>query len=280
MIFQDQPNLYLSIGIKLGILITIISIILIAQRLLQVIIQKRGTQNDKISLDMINGLKLFIRLTSLGIIFFIALFLFDYSIESIFGFSAILGAIISFGSVQWMSNFIAGVYLLLLRPFSINDFVQLNKDIIGTVENISLNYTKIKTINGNYHHIPNKIIASSNLIIYYGKKQRIISAKELERPSKEQPIILFQQLARYLIEEKIVRYTFIWGAPLGDLNITKRKLLEVCEIYAGIFGYKPDFYLESLGHRMDFRFIIATLNAKILAENLYEFRNALIKAFY
>ena len=280
MIFQDQPDLYISIGIKLVFLITLSSLILIVQRLLQVIIGKRVAQSNKISLDMINGLKLIIRLGSLGTIFYLTLFLFEYSIEFIFGFSAIIGAIISFGSVQWMSNFIAGVYLLLLRPFNINDFVKLNEEILGTVENISLNYTKIKTINGNYHHIPNKIIARSNIVIYYGKRQRIIGAKELEKPSKEQPIIIFRQLARYLIEERIIRYTFLWGTPLGDLQITKRKLLEVCEIYAGIFGYKPEFYLESLGHRMNFRFIIATLNAKILAENFYDFRNALIEAFH
>ena len=268
MIFQEQQDLYLFISINLAILIMLSSLILITQRLLQVIIGKYAVQNKKISLDMANGLKVIIRLSSIGTIFFIALFLFGYSIESIFGFSAIIGAIISFGSVQWMSNFIAGIYLLLLRPFSINDFVQLNEEIIGTIENISLTYTKIKTINGNYHHIPNKIIARSNLIIYYGKRQRIIGTKELEKPSKEQPIILFRQLARYLIEEKIIRYTFIWGPPLGDLQITKRKLLEVCEIYSGIFGYKPEFYLESLAHRMNFRFIVATLNAQKLADKL------------
>jgi hypothetical protein len=280
MIVQSHPEEFVSIGLRLALLVGLSFIILIFQRLLQVILGKSLVKSKRISLDMINSLKLVIRFSSLISIFYLALVLFEYSIESIFGFSAVLGAIITFGSVQWISNFIAGIYLLILRPFSIKDFIELSDEIRGTVDEISLNYTKIKTVNGVYHHIPNRIIIRSNLKLFYGKRKRIVPVNEEKKPDKDQPVQVFLQIARYLIEERIIRYTFLWGAPLGDLKTTKKKILEICEIYAGVFGYKPEYYLESLGHRMNFKFIVSTLNVRLLERNIHDFRNDLSEVFH
>ena len=143
MISQEQTELTTFL-FRLIFLIGISILIFVIQRLFQVYTTRFLVKSRRISLDMINNLKLIVRLVSVIIIFYLALVLFDFSLESIVGFSAVIGAIISFGSVQWISNFVAGVYLLLLRPFSMNDFIELNEEIRGTVEELSLNYTKIK----------------------------------------------------------------------------------------------------------------------------------------
>ncbi|MFW9854137.1 MAG: mechanosensitive ion channel domain-containing protein [Candidatus Thorarchaeota archaeon] len=280
MIFQDHTEFLFTIGIKISLIVGISLFVLTVQRILQVFIGRYLVKNARISLDMVNSLKLLVRIGTLVIIFYSSLVIFEYSIESIFGFSTVIGALVSFGSVQWVSNFIAGVYLLFLRPFSINDFLQVGADIRGTVEELSLNYTKIRTINGIYYHIPNRVVVKSNLKLFYGKKKRIIGAEGLDRQSKDLVIHRFRDLARYLLEERTIRYTFLWGAPIGDIQVSKRNILEVCEIYAGVFGYTPEYYLESLGNRMFFRFIIETLNTHLLIENIHDFRNDIISKFH
>lgn len=83
-----------------------------------------------------------------------------------------------------------------------------------------------------------------------------------------------------LIEEDVVRYTFLWGAPIGDLKSTKQKIQEVCDIYAGIFGYRPEFFLYTFDYRMQFKFIITTHSSETLIRNIREFRNEIVSRFH
>ena len=89
-----------------------------------------------------------------------------------------------------------------------------------------------------------------------------------------------RSFAMQLIEEEVVRYTFIWGAPLGDLKSTKEKIQEVCDIYTGVFGYKPEFFLYSLDYRMQFKIIITTHSTELLLKNIMIFRNEIVARFH
>jgi len=87
-------------------------------------------------------------------------------------------------------------------------------------------------------------------------------------------------LARMLIEEKVVRYTFNWGAPLGNITTTKYKIQQVCDIFTGVFGYKPEFFLYNMGYQMQFKFIVIIHNDETLIENINEFRNEIVALFH
>ncbi|MFW9906708.1 MAG: mechanosensitive ion channel domain-containing protein [Candidatus Thorarchaeota archaeon] len=194
-------------------------------------------------------------------------------LESAFGISAILGAIISFGSVQWISNFLAGIYLLITRPFGVGDFISIQSDISGEVIEISLNYTRIRTINNIYQLIPNRVFLRSNIVNYGHKIRRRLG-------TKEGSALGLKDLARVIREEKVIRYSFNWGAPLGDVERTKYTLQEVCDVYAGVFGYKPEFFLNSIDYRMQFKIIVTTHNAELLSQNIREFRNEIVSRFH
>jgi len=60
------------------------------------------------------------------------------------GFSALAGTAIGFASTKSIGNFIAGLYVLISRPFNIGDYVRMG-NIEGIVEEVSINYTKILT---------------------------------------------------------------------------------------------------------------------------------------
>ena len=51
----------------------------------------------------------------------------------------------------------------------IEDFIALDEEYEGFVVEISLNYTKLLTINNVYHYVPNKKILSTNIINYNSK---------------------------------------------------------------------------------------------------------------
>ena len=266
---------------QLLILILAAIIILITRWILQLIISKPLRRSKKIPLDILNTLKILIDVGAAAAILYTIMFLFDLSIGEIVGVSAFLGAIISFGSVQTLSNFIAGLYIIFANPFGVNDFVALGTETRGQVVEISLNYTKIRTVNDIYHYIPNKNFLTTNTTIYKQKLERRIGKREArDLQIQKTRIESLKSLALYLIEEEVVRYTFVWGAPIGDLKITKQKIQEVCDVYAGIFGYKPEFFLYSLKYRMQFKFIITTHNSDILLQNIREFRDRIVSCFH
>jgi len=77
--------------------------------------------------------------------------------EWIVSISAIGGAALGFASQKTLGNFIAGLYLLAARPFSVEDYVRIGT-AEGIVQEITINYTKLLTIGNN-------IVAISNLQI-------------------------------------------------------------------------------------------------------------------
>jgi len=64
--------------------------------------------------------------------------------DIIVSFSALGGAAVGFASQRTIGNLIAGVYLLITRPFRVGDYIRIDS-IEGIVREITINYAKILT---------------------------------------------------------------------------------------------------------------------------------------
>jgi small-conductance mechanosensitive channel len=69
-------------------------------------------------------------------------------------FSTIGGAAVGFASTKTIGNFVAGLYLFAIRPFRVGDFVRIGT-VEGIVEEITINYTKVRTIGNNIVSVAN-----------------------------------------------------------------------------------------------------------------------------
>ena len=79
------------------------------------------------------------------------------------GSSALIGAALGFGSSQTINNFIAGLYVIVSRPFKVMDYVKIG-DVEGQVEEISINYTKLYTPSFNLLVVPNVQVMNSRIL--------------------------------------------------------------------------------------------------------------------
>ena len=111
------------------------------------------------------------------------------------GVSALTGAAIGFASTQTVGNFLAGLYIMISRPFMVRDYVKIG-DIEGEVREVTINYTKIYTPTYNITEIPNRKVLDSTILNYSGKKN-------------------------------IIDYSFQIGFPHSE-NITNKELIEKC----------------------------------------------------
>jgi small conductance mechanosensitive channel len=84
--------------------------------------------------------------------------------SSLIGLMGLSGVLIGFAFRDILENFVAGILLLLIEPFRINDQIVIDK-FEGTVENIEARFTSIKTYDGRRVIIPNIKLFTNSVIV-------------------------------------------------------------------------------------------------------------------
>jgi len=80
------------------------------------------------------------------------------------------GTIVGFASKSTISNTIAGILILSTRPFQIGDTISAVKGdpIMGRVTDVTIVYTKIRTIKNELITIPNQLLLERHIVNYSG----------------------------------------------------------------------------------------------------------------
>jgi hypothetical protein len=259
-------------ALKLIVLIAVIFLVYVIQRVVQYLLSRAVRRNPAIALDdVINGVRVLTRLGAGLIVLYTILFLFELHPNIILGISTLIAAIVTFSTVESVQNFVAGLFILITRPFGVRDLISID-DQEGVVTEISLNFTKLKTLDNTYTYIPNKNIIKAKITNYSRKISKKIDTSTKLRSLKS--------LKGIFVGDKIVRYSFQWGVPLGNLKVAKEKITDVCKRYEPKFGYQPDFFLWTISHRMEFKFIVITDDAEKIIDHLTDFRDEIIMSFH
>jgi small-conductance mechanosensitive channel len=96
--------------------------------------------------------------------------------------SAVVGIVIGFASQRTIGNFVAGLLIAFTQPIRLGDRVEL-EDGIGTVEEIGLTYTFIRTEEGSRLVIPNEKLASDTIV-----NSTIVSREKVAEISVQVPL--------------------------------------------------------------------------------------------
>lgn len=93
----------------------------------------------------------------------------------IFSGAGILAAIIGFAAKDAISNLIAGLFIVLFRPFRIGDYIKLDSGQMGVVEDITLRHTVINTFENKRLIIPNSVISTESVLNFTIQDSKILS---------------------------------------------------------------------------------------------------------
>jgi len=223
--FLTMENLLFAIK---GLIILVA--ILVADKLIRRAIA-RYSQRLKLEPHVENIFKLIARIIIVAAGMIALLSLFGLPTDWFFGVSALTGAAIGFASTQTVGNFLAGLYLMISRPFMVLDYVKIG-DTEGEVREITINYTKIYTPTYNITEIPNRKVLDSTIINYSGRRN-------------------------------IIDYSFEVGFPHSE-NVTNEELIEECLLpvlekfydkYKDILPKKPELSMLKL-NRLEKGFLI------------------------
>lgn len=192
---------------------------------------KRSATSLNIKEGRIKGIDSLVKTMLIVISAIIILFQFSTMSATVAGFISIgVGSVIGFSSRNTISNAIAGMILLSSRPFKLGDRVRVgNMELLGDVIEISLIYTKIKTIKNEMVTIPNQVLLQNEITNYGGYKFLAVSIqvsagyKEDQEKVKKlmseaangthgvlsepKPYVLFKEMGDFAAIYELVAYT-------------------------------------------------------------------------
>ena len=85
--------------------------------------------------------------------------------EAVVSVSAVIGAAVGFASTRTVGNLVAGIFLLVTRPFRVGDYIRVDT-VEGVVSEVTLNYVKITTACGNTVSISTQNMLDKNVVNY------------------------------------------------------------------------------------------------------------------
>lgn len=88
---------------------------------------------------------------------------FQKASQTIFTATGIFAAIVALASQQAFSNIFSGVFIIIFRPFRVDDVIEIDQNRLGVVEDITLRHTVIRNFENRRFIIPNSVI--NNTII-------------------------------------------------------------------------------------------------------------------
>jgi small conductance mechanosensitive channel len=83
---------------------------------------------------------------------------------ALFASAGIAALVIGFAAQKAFSNIIAGIFILIFRPFSVGDTIEIGNKRKGIVEDITLRHITIKDFENRRIIIPNSIISDETIV--------------------------------------------------------------------------------------------------------------------
>lgn len=152
--------------ITIVIIVSLSVVAKILRRLLKRYFEKENHYGSK---DQTNYL--FLKNAVNFVVFILGLFLIFYTIPSLralgitlFASAGIFAAVLGFASQQAFSNIIGGIFIVIFKPFRVQDIIQVGDSIWGLVEDITIRHTVIRSFENRRYIIPNSTMSSETIL--------------------------------------------------------------------------------------------------------------------
>lgn len=177
---QYLENLWPKV-INFGLQLLIAIVVLIVGRKLIGLIRKltkRALERREADVGVVQFLDMLIKYVLYFMLFLFILGRFGVQATSVLAIAGSAGLTLGLALQGSLSNFAGGVLILLLKPFVVGDYIiEDTYKNEGTVTNIQLFYTTLKTIDGKLVTVPNATLANTSLTNATHEPARMLSIK-------------------------------------------------------------------------------------------------------
>ncbi|OBH17707.1 mechanosensitive ion channel family protein [Mycolicibacter terrae] len=157
----------------------------------------------------------------------------DVPIGSLVGPAAVIGGALGFGAQKLVQDLLSGFFIITEKQYGFGDLVQLSMigatvEALGTVEDVTLRVTKLRTPNGEVFTVPNgNIVRSLNL------------SKDWARAVVDIPVPTTADLNRVNeVLHQVCENAREADAPLRDLLLDEPSIMGVESIELGVVNLR------------------------------------------
>ena len=217
-----------ALGDVLAAIVTLLLCLVVSRAVLKLTrkLLSRSRLDDRVQKYLASGIKLvlyviaaIIVISSLGI-----------DMTSLVALLSVASLGVTLAAEDVLANVAGGLVILSAHPFTIGDYIEAS-GTAGTVEEITLNYTKLVTPDGHLVMLPNKSLADSQMTNYTALGRRRVTqgvTASYDAPTEAVKAACYQALARtekvladpapavYVTNygESSIEYTvYCWTAP-------------------------------------------------------------------
>ena len=130
--------------------------------------------------------------------------------QTALGGAGLLAVVLGIASQEALANLIGGVFIIAFKPFRVGDVIKITETLVGTVTDITLRHTVIRSYENKMIVIPNAIINKEKVTNY-----------DLE-------------------EKKICQWIEIGISYDSDIDLAKKIMKEECESHPNIFDNRTN----------------------------------------
>ncbi|MBO8164793.1 MAG: mechanosensitive ion channel family protein [Brevibacillus sp.] len=175
--YVSDPDVWVAIGTALVRIILILIAARIAVAIITVAVNRIFTQRKggKLQLEQrrIDTLRVLVNNVARYTIYFLAILLvlkeLNFDLQPVLVSAGVLGLAVGFGAQSLVRDVITGFFIIFEDQFAVGDVVTINQ-LTGTVQEIGLRITKIKSWTGEVHIFPN---GSINQVTNYSVQNSI-----------------------------------------------------------------------------------------------------------
>jgi len=164
-----------TVGLRILLAIAVLVVgLLLIKYIVKAIVKSKGFNKIDKTVQIFTKSALSITLKILLIVSVIGIL--GVPLTSIIAVLASAGLAIGLALQGALSNFAGGIMILIFRPFRVGDFID-NGTHMGTVDSITIFYTKLLTIDNNLITIPNSTMTSASVTNFSAKDKRRVDLK-------------------------------------------------------------------------------------------------------
>jgi hypothetical protein len=238
-------------------------------------------------LDALNGVILAIRLIFIWIGFSVLVAFLPFAWSWVLVFvgdaSVIIGLAVGIAISQAMRNFISGLYVMFTDPFDVGYYVRIGGNE-GIVLEVSMNYTKLRQIDGSITKIPNSNVMNSSVTNFRFRRKDKRKDKTEEAASEQAslPRRIWTVISKAMDTSKLVQYTFNLKFSVKKPQQTYNEILQrVCKRWKRKFGFPPVYAITDISHlAYTYAFTIFVENPQVLLDNRSAFIEDIGKEIY
>ena len=201
----------------------------------------RALGKSKLNKTMFSFLKAVMRILLYSIAILIAADFLGVDVTSLIAVLSVVSLAVSLAVQNALTNVVGSMSLLATQPFQVGDFVDIGGDS-GTVQEITLNYTRLLTTDGRTIYIPNSDAATARICNYSVEGRRrvelcftaayeddIDTVKEAILRAAEHRLLLSDPEPTVILNaylDSAIEYKFLGWTTAGDYFTVKNYINE------------------------------------------------------